>query len=205
MFRESVSDNGNLSAAILGSRPDAKDVLFHGHAEHEAYSAIPAGAITAAMLRSPADQAISNYFHILSDPRHPLHDSAHCGFSRLMSSHWPLVVFQTVSLDVPISSSPIQTIEDLFRRLPEIHRFLDKIDVVGHLDNIEGFLSKIAEKFERKLPVVIPYLNRALGSGSKASEVERLRSEYKELAGNPLMKRLMAVEEETVTLALGRS
>lgn len=204
-FAASVTSSGNLSKACLGSRPGESGVLFHGHAEHDVARAVPPGAVTATLLRAPDEQAVSSYCHLLRNPHLPLHGPAtRLGFSGLMRDHWQMLVFQAVSLDVAISTTPVSTPDDFFARLPAIRRFLDRINVVGCLDQIDTFLRDAARRTNHAIPPPAPRLNTAAEFGVDGREVERLRAEYQALAAIPLLRELMLAEAALISQAEAR-
>ena len=201
VFPDAVTDAGNLSAASLGSRPHADGILFHGHAEHGAAWHVPRGAVTATMLRTPVDQAISNYSHLRRSPELPLHELAcELGFAGLMRNHWPLLVFQAISLDVMISDEPIRTPDMLFDRLPAIHRLLHRIDVVGRLERLPAFLRKVARRTGRSQPRLGERLN-VTDRDAAGLDVASMRQQYHALQAEPLLQRLMAAESALVDIA----
>jgi len=207
LFGDAVTSDGNLSTTCLASRPPADDMLYHGHPEHGAAWAVPRGAVTATVLRSPEEQAVSNYLHLLRNPHLPLHDGAmRLGFSGLMRAVPFLLAFQAVSLDVAIAMGPLHTLDELFARLPAIRRFLNRIDVVGCLDQLDTVLQDAAQRTGRakaSLPPA-PCLNTATEFGTGQREVDQLQAEYRALAADPLLRRLMEAEASLVARAHAR-
>ena len=110
LFGDAVTSGGNLSIACLATHPPADDVLYHGHPEHGAAWAVPRGAVTATVLRTPEEQAVSNYLHLLRNPHLPFHDTAmQLGFSGLIRAVPRLLAYQAVSLDVAISMKQLHS------------------------------------------------------------------------------------------------
>ena len=206
LFANSATNNGNLSTACLASYPGTADTLFHGHPEHGVAWAVPRGAVTATLLRAPDEQAVSNYLHLLRNPQLPLYGMAmRLGFSGLMTAHWPLLAFQAISLDVALSTTHSDTPADFLARMPDIQRFLDRIDVVGCLDQLDTMLHDAAKRTGHLVPPPAPRLNTAAEFGTELREVERLRAEYHALAANPLLRQVMAAEAMLVARARARS
>jgi len=167
---------------------------------------VPRGAVTATLLRAPDEQAVSNYLHLLRNPQLPLHDMAvRLGFSGLMAAHWPLLAFQAISLDVALSTTYSDTPADFLARMPDIQRFLDRIDVVGCLDQLDTMLHDAAQRTGHHVPPPAPRLNTAAEFGTEWREVERLRAEYHALAADPVLRQVMAAEAMLVACARGRS
>ncbi|MGI4802037.1 MAG: hypothetical protein ACRYG8_50005 [Janthinobacterium lividum] len=205
LFANSATSNGNLSAACLASYPGAGDTLFHGHPEHGIAWAVPRGVVTATLLRAPDEQAVSNYLHLLRNPQLPLHGMAvRLGFSSLMAAHWPLLAFQAISLDVALSTTHCDTPADFLGRMPDIRRFLDRIDVVGCLDQLNTVLHDAAQRTGHPVPPLAPRLNTAAEFGTEWREVERLRAEYHALAVDPVLRQVMEAEAMLVARARAR-
>ena len=207
LFADARTDDGNLSAACLTSQPLGRDVLYYGHPLHAVAQAVPQGAVTATVLRAPAEQAVSNYLHLLRNPHLPFHgDAVRLRFSGLMAAQPLLLAYQAVSLNVAMSDSQIHTPAQLFARLPAVGRFLDRIDVVGCLDQLDAVLRRAAWRTGRSDAVLsrAPLLNAATDFGTRDHEVHRLRAEYQGLAADPLLRRLMAAEAALVAHARSR-
>ena len=206
-FSDAVSSDGNLSTACLASRPPTDDVLYHGHPEHGAAWAVPRGAVTATVLRAPEEQAVSNYLHLVRNPHLPLHDEAmQLGFSGLMRAVPRLLAYQAVSLDVAISMKQLHTPDEVFARLPAVRRFLNRIDVVGCLDQLDAVLHDAAQRTGRPAASLLPTpcLNTAAEFGTGQHEVDQLRAEYRSLAADPLLRTLMEAEASLVARARAR-
>ena len=207
LFGDAVTSDGNLSMPCLASRPLANDVLYHGHPEHGAAWAVPHGAVTATVLRTPEEQAVSNYLHLLRNPHLPLHDGAmQLGFSGLMRAAPLLLAYQAVSLNVAISMEQLHTPDEVFARLPAVWRFLNSIDIVGCLDQLDTVLRDAAQRTGRPGASLPPaqFLNTAAGFGTGQHEVDQLRAEYRALAADPLLCRLMTAEASLVARARTR-
>ena len=175
LFSDAITSGGNLSIACLDSHSSADDLLYHGHPEHGAAWAVPRGAVTATVLRTPEAQAVSNYLHLLRNPHLPLHDLAmHLRFSGLMRAVPSLLAFQAVSLDVAISMKPLHTMEEFFVRLPAVQRFLNRIDVVGCLDQLDTVLHDAARRTGRPAASLLPApcLNTVAEFGTGQREVD---------------------------------
>ncbi len=205
LYATSVTSNGNLSANCLATSPQAGGTLFHGHPEHGVAWAIPRGVVTATLLRAPDEQAVSNYLHLLRNPHLPLHAMAvRLGFSGLMTAHWPLLAFQAISLDVALSTTHSDTPAEFLARMPDIQRFLNRIDVVGCLDQLDTVLHDAAHRTGHPVPPPAPRLNTAAEFGTARREVEQLRTEYRALSANPLLREVMAAEAMLVARARAR-
>ena len=206
MFTACISEDGNLSERCFQDHASHRDCLFHGHAQHGTASCVPRGVPTATILREPADQVISNYQHLLRNPGLPLHRAAvELGFSGLMQTHWQLLVFQAISLDVAISAQPIDTPETFFARLPSIRAFLGQIDIVGHLDHIDSFLAHAAWRTGHASSGRAGRLNSAAEHGEPPHEARRLREEYWSLSNEPTLLDLMRTERSLVAYAMKRA
>ena len=207
LFGDAVTSGGNLSTACLASRPPADDVLYHGHPEHGAAWAVPRGAVTATLLRTPEEQAVSNYLHLLRNPHLPFHDTAmRLGFSGLMRAVPLLLAYQAVSLDVAISMKQLHTPDEIFARLPAVRRFLNRMDVIGCLDQLDAVLHDAARRTGRPAALLLPTpcLNTAAEFGTEQHKVDQLRAEYRLLAADPLLRALMEVEASLVARARAR-
>lgn len=207
-FAEAVTNgDGNLSVASFGRGPGGRGVLFHGHPEHGAAWAIPPDAVTATLLRAPEAQAVSNYLHLLRNPQLPWHEPAvRLGLAKLMAARWQFLAFQAISLDVAVSHDSIEVPQQFFDRLPGIRRFLARIDVVGHLDHLDGFLAEAVRRTGRATPALpAPCLNTAAGFAVDRREVERLGEEYRALAADPFLRRIMEAEASVVAQAAAQA
>ena len=197
LFANTATEDGNLSARCLASHPGCDDVLYHGHPLHAVAERVPTRAVTATVLRAPAEQAVSNYLHLLRNPQLPLHaDAVRLGFRGLLVKHPLLLAFQAVSLNVAISGEQIHAPAQLLRRLPAVTRFLDRIDVVGCLDQLDAVLRHAADLTGRPAGALhpAPFLNTAAEFGTEGREAYRLRSECQTLATFPMHRRLMEAE-----------
>jgi len=197
-WRNTLTDQGNITPELLRvygslSAEQQPDTLIYGHAYHATFPAF-ADATLLTVLRDPEEQAVSHYLHVLRSPDSHLYRDAHAlPFADFLRKHWPCLVFQNISLDVPNSERPIATRDDFFSRLPAIRRVLDRIDFVGTTDDLCGFVTALSRAFAVAEPPV-QYLHRAIDFGISAAEIAALRASYRAVAEEPALARLAAEE-----------
>ena len=192
-----LTDAGNITADLLDGRAAnvTGPVFIHGHAHHDLIGRLGEARL-ATVLRRPAAQAVSNYIYLRNTPGLPLHAAARdMDFTSFAKVHWQCLVFQCLSLDVPLSPAPVASREAFFRRLPHIQAFLDRIDVVGCLDLAPEFLRALAVINDWPTPPRMRRLNAARDADPGAPDRSMLEAAYLELWNDPLSAPLMAAEE----------
>ncbi len=190
------TDNGNISVSLLVKHAEdiARGCFIHGHCEHGTLPHM-AGARLITVLRRPEDHAISHYLYLRREPGQTLHVAAKThdflSFHRL---HWQMMVFQAISLDVAQSAAPVDSPESFFSRVPAIRAFLDRVDFVGCLDDLDNFVPVIATTADtgRRLP----RLNAAPKSAANQTQIDDMRAQYHALSKAPDTGAILAVEQD---------
>jgi hypothetical protein len=200
--RAMISQGGNLPLDFIerviaaGLHPDN---VIHGHPGHGVAAALRGRADIVTLLREPADQIISNFLFIRTDPNNP--DSAPAralGFRGFVTAYPYYAMFQTASLYVGLKRRPLGSCAEITWTLPEIHRFLTEMQLVGTVPRAREFLIDLARlRGWRKLPT-LSHLKR---TRAKPHEREALREQLVELQSNPELAPLFAIERRTYEFA----
>lgn len=177
-----LTHDGNITPDMIDtcrsfSAEGQAGTFMHGHPLHGSLDAL-AGAMTMRVVRDPEQQTVSNYLHIRRGPATPPHHDANAlPFDIFLQRHWPLLVFQNISIDVANPRSPIGSQDEFFKRLAPIHEVLARIDFVGTTDNLQAFIDRIAD-------LGVPH-----------AEIVALRAVYRALVADPVLQRLHAAEQ----------
>lgn len=147
------------------------------------------------MLRRPADQAVSNYLHVLSDPENGLHAEASSGsFSDFLRRNDHQIDYQTGSLCVAITSDPARMHEIRTRDVSPVLRLIDSLPFVGVMERAEV----CGEVLSRVIPdagaISLPCLNAAVYRGVSVRTLDRLHREYEALREDPQLAPIFARE-----------
>ena len=93
-----------------------------------------------------------------------------------MRTHWQVIVFQAIFLDVAQSSSQVDSQETFFRRLPAIKALLNRIDFVGCLEDLDAYIPRLATTYGWPPPPPAPRLNTVQEAGADGAQVSELRT-----------------------------
>jgi hypothetical protein len=195
---EVISDEGNLSVDFIKAHEHrlSATTFLHGHAHHGVMSYLLGRARAITLLRNPKDQAVSNYLHLVRDLDNPLRSSAiGLGFTGFMTTYWQYAVYQTVALDVSITSAPARFPEDLEARVGQVFTLLDKMFFVGCLEQIDDLCPLLSLLLGLPACLRVPHLNSAAEHGVDRDTLDRLRDEYEALHGKAAIAHLLALEQ----------
>ena len=190
------TDNGNISVSLLVKHAEdiARGCFVHGHCERATLPHM-AGARLITVLRRPEDHAISHYLYLRRETGQTLHVAATThDFSSFYRINWQMMAFQAISLDVAQSAAPVDSPESFFSRVPAIRAFLDRLDFVGCLDDLDNFLPVIATLADagRRLP----RLNAAPKAAASQAQIDNMRAQYQALSKAPDTGPVLAVEQD---------
>lgn len=191
------TDRGNLSVDYLeelGDRLTGR-VFLAGHPLPGVAESLRDRADLITVLRRPADQAVSNYLHILSDPGNGLHSEAVRGsFSDFLRRNEHQIDYQTSALVVALSQDPTRMHELRTRDLESVLQFLDAMPFVGVMERADA----CGEILSRIMPgageITLPCLNAAVYRGISVRTLDRLRLEYEALSGDSQLAPIFARE-----------
>jgi hypothetical protein len=195
---EVISDEGNLSVDFIKAHEHrlSARAFLHGHALHGVMSYLLGRVRAITFLRNPKDQAVSNYLYLVRELDNPLRSSAiGLGFTGFMTTYWQYAVYQTVALDVSITSAPARFPEDLEARVGQVFTLLDKMFFVGCLEQIDDLCPLLSLLLGLPACLRVPHLNSAAEHGVDKDIVDRLRDEYEALHGNAAIGHLLALEQ----------
>ena len=182
------SEAGNLSVEYLqglGERLNGQ-VFLAGHAGPGVAEFLKGRADIITLLRQPADQAVSNYLHVLSDPENPLHGAAiDRSFADFLRGHSHQIDYQTRALCVALSADPARMDQIRTRRLEELLGFLDSLAFAGVVERAEACGEVLTQLLESDRPIALACLNPAILRGVSTRTLGRLRREYETLCDDP--------------------
>ncbi len=194
-----LSHNGNIDAVALDAYrglpalPERGSVLLHGHAGHGSFETL-ADALTVTVVRDPVEHAVSHYLHVRRNPDTPLHGHANTlPFDQFLRVIWQFVVFQSISLDVLVSTTPVPAVEEFHSRAAGLPVLLERIDLVDVTDDLQVVLDALS----RRLGVIspqVPHQHRAEEFGVTEADRAVLRAQYHELAADPEFAPLFRAE-----------
>jgi hypothetical protein len=182
------TDRGNLSVGYLEGLGErlAGRVFLAGHAHTGVAEFLSGRADLITVLRRPADQAVSNYLHVLSDPGNRQHPEAIRGsFSDFLRRNDHQIDYQLGALCVALTSDPARGHELRTRDLDPVLRFLDSLPFVGVMERAEACGEVLSRILPDSPPLRLPCLNAAVYRGISARTLDRLHREYEMLRGDP--------------------
>jgi hypothetical protein len=190
------SDGGNVNLAYLtslGPRLSGRAFLA-GHADQGVAGVLQGRADIMTLLRNPADQAVSNYLHVLSEPHNALHaDAARLSFQDYLRRHHDQIDYQARSLAVALGADAAES--DALRLSPHaLPAFLKSLAFAGVIEKPEA----CAEALSRRLPgapaISLAYMNAAVCRGVSARTLSRLRQDYLDLRDDAELAPIFARE-----------
>ena len=205
-----LSQHGNIDFTVLEAYRrlpkghDRGSVLVHGHAGHASFDTL-ANAVTLTVIRDPVEHAISNYLYVRREPDTPLHGQANTlPFDQFLRLIWQFIVFQSISLDVMVSTTPTHSIEDFHHRAEGLPALLERIDLVGVTESLQTLLDALARRLA-VVPPLAPNQHRADEFGVTEADRAVLRAQYHQLADDPKLAPLFAAEQALYEAASCRS
>lgn len=200
------SDGGNLSRRYLESLSDRLNgrLFLAGHAGHGVARYLDGRADMITMLRRPADQAVSNYLHVMSEPDNELHTEALRGsFSDYLRRNDHQIDYQARSLAVALGGDPAESDALRLAEVP-LNAFLSALPFVGVMERME----MCGEVLSRLLPsagsIALACLNAAVYRGVSVRTLEGLRQEYENLQSDPQLAPIFAREARVHAKAVER-
>jgi hypothetical protein len=191
------TDGGNLSVDYLeglGARLAGR-VFLAGHGLHGVAEFLRDRADLITVLRRPADQAVSNYLHLLSDPDNGLHKEAVRGsFSDFLRRNDHQIDYQTGALVVTLTRDPARMHVLRTRDLDPVLQFLDSLPFVGVMERADACGEILSRIMPEAGAMRLPYLNSAVYRGVSVRTLERLRLEYEALREDPRLAPIFARE-----------
>jgi hypothetical protein len=177
------SDAGNLTTGYLerlGARLTGRAFLA-GHAGQGVAAALEGRADMITLLREPADQAVSNYLHVLSEPNNVLHaDAARLSFTDYLRRHHHQIDYQARSLALAIGADPAES--DALRHSPHaLTDFLESLAFVGVMERMEACAKALSRRLPGTPPISLACMNAAVCRGVSARTLGRLRQDYLDL------------------------
>lgn len=208
----------NLSEAFtrrLAEAGVARDALIHGHPGWGACRPFRGRARFVTLLREPRRQLVSLYLHALRDPAMPQHATAEAlglgGYLRLYKYNIP---FQTNALylaitdpgeemrralEAPDYGSAFHLERYFAMQLRSVLGFLEEMSAVGTLETVTEFTGALAGLTGRGQAPCLPHRNAA--ATGQVALVEGLLAELDELAADPELAPLFAIERVTYARA----
>ncbi|HEY2048411.1 MAG TPA: hypothetical protein VGH03_03660 [Caulobacteraceae bacterium] len=191
------TDNGNLSVEYLEKLGErfAGRIFLAGHATAGVAEFLQDRADLITVLRRPADQAVSNYLHVLSDPENGLHaEAARGSFSDFLRRNDHQIDYQLGALCSALARDSARGHELRTRDLDIVLRFVDDLPFVGVMERAEA----CGEVLSRVIPdagdLRLACLNSAVYRGISVRTLDLLRSEYETLKGDPRLAPIFARE-----------
>lgn len=189
------SERGNLSAGYVaellarGLRPGQ---FIYGHPGTAAALPLRGRARIVTILREPRAQVISNYFWLRKDRRVPDHAAARrLGLRDFLLAHPYFAIFQTGSLHVGIEQQPLRRAEDLIDRLPAIFAYLDEMHLVGTVEELGWFFTRLATDMGCPTVPGLPHRRKTWLSAARRAE---LYAQLDELQAHRALAPLFAAE-----------
>jgi hypothetical protein len=178
----------------LGERLAGR-VFLAGHAFDGVAEFLRDRADLITVLRRPADQAVSNYLHLLSDPDNGLHAEAVRGsFSDFLRRNDHQIDYQTGALVVALTRDRARMHELRTRDLDPVLQFLDSLPFVGVMERADACGEVLSRVIPEAGEIRLPYLNSAVYRGISVRTLDRLRLEYEALRDDPQLAPVFARE-----------
>jgi hypothetical protein len=199
-----ITDSGNIGLGYLreNERRLRPGTFIFGHPDHNVMNFMINRSLSITMLRCPKFQAVSNYLYLVREPGNPFHTAAvSLGFSEFFKTNWQFIVFQTITLDVSISSQPIRFPQDIERRVGFVLDLLNTMSFVGCTETADEFCFQLSVGLGLPSLLVMPRENTA-AEHHDPEEVERLHDSYDRLRRDPVIAHLMAIEEAVYSKAV---
>jgi hypothetical protein len=182
------TDGGDLTVDYLerlGERISGR-VFLTGHPGIGVAKALEPKADLITMLRRPADQAVSNYLHVLSDPLNPLHaDAMAHGFEEYLRRNAPQIDFQARCLATALAGDEAKVEAMITFGLDTVLEFVDRMAFVGVMERIEACGSVLAARVANGGSIALACLNAAVFRGVSVRTIERLRQDYEGMRHDP--------------------
>jgi hypothetical protein len=170
-------------------------VFVAGHALAGVAECLRDRADLITVLRRPADQAVSNYLHLLSDPENGLHaEAARGSFGDFLRRNDHQIDYQLAALCVALTRDPARGHELRTRDLATVLSFLDSLPFIGVMEQAEACGELLSRIMPDAGPIRLPCLNSAVYRGVSVRTLERLRLEYEALREDPRLAPIFARE-----------
>jgi hypothetical protein len=190
------SDQGNLWVGYLERLGDrlAGRALLAGHAGQGVAAHLRGRADIITLLRDPADQAVSNYLHVLADPDNALHtDAARVSFPDYLRRHDDQIDFQVRSLALALGTD-ITAFEALRLSPDALTGFLQSLPFVGVAERMEVCAEVLSGLLVGDPGLRLNCINTAVYRGVSTRTLARLRQDYLGLRQDPYLAPIFARE-----------
>ena len=192
------SDNAAVSVAYLSALGAALDgeAFVWGHATPGAGAFLRDRADTITLVRRPADQVVSHYLHLRSNPEDPRHEDARgLDFADFLRRRPDMIGYQTLAIASALNG---EAVEDLVfepaRALATATGYLDTMAFVGVLERAEACRAFLSWMIGADPPLRLPRLNSARARGEPAALEQDLRDTYERLRAAGEFAELFAAE-----------
>jgi hypothetical protein len=193
------TDAGAISVSFLEAiAPELRGSCFvHGHAGVGVADVLRGRAQLMTVLRRPADQAVSNYLHVIDDPQNPFHASAsRRSFSDYLREDPLRIAFQAISLAVALSTET-HPIDPLGRDgVAPLLDFLGDMRFVGVIERPEACGRELTRLLGADPPLRLPCLNSSTYRGVSARSIRALHAEYEALRSDAAFHRFFRLEDQ---------
>jgi len=190
------SQGGNLNLGYVESLgPQLTEGAFlAGHAGQGVAAALRGRADIITLLRNPADQAVSNYLHVLSEPHNAMHaDATRLSFRDYLRLHHDQIDYQARSLALALGASPAQS--DALRLCPHaLTDFLKSLAFVGVMERMEACALALSRRLPGEPKISLACMNAAVCRGVSARTLALLRQDYLDLRDDAVLSPIFARE-----------
>jgi len=177
------SDCGNLSLAYLDSLGNrlGGPVLLAGHPAQGIAAALGGWADMITLLRRPADQTVSNYMHVLSEPHNALHaDAASLSFRDYLRRHDHQIDYQARSVALAAGADP-EASDALRLSDNALAAFLESLMFVGVTERMDTCTRVLSHRLTWGTALTSSYMNASVCRGVSTRTLARLRQDYLDL------------------------
>jgi hypothetical protein len=191
------TDSGNITVEYLAGLGDALrgGAFISGHPGPGVARYLNDKADLITILRKPAEQAVSNYLHVLSDPENALHASARRqSFSDYLRENPGQISYQYNSLCVALALDADVIEPGRQHNVDALLRFLDTLPFVGVIERAEACCEALSRLMPFGRAIRLPHRNAAVYRGVSTRTLRQLRAEYHALRDDPSVSYLCALE-----------
>jgi hypothetical protein len=198
---EILTDGGNLTMPFLEACGEERlrDAGFlYGQPAAGVAAHLQGIADAILLLREPMDRTIAHYQEMLREPNMPWHRAAtELGFHDFIETYPQFLALQTISLATSIGRD-VQR-DRIYDCLPDVVRYLEGTFLLGMSDQVDEFMTSLANMKQWPAPVATGQPNEAATDDEQARYI--LQESYTAVARSAHIGAVMIAAEQTLYAA----